>query len=55
MIGCLFPLLLLLIGGAVGAELGGVNGEYWGGGLGFAVGMAMVVALFWMLKQSRHR
>jgi hypothetical protein len=55
MIGCVFPVLLLLIGGVLGGVLGGTSGEVWGGSIGFLLGVVLFAVLLGVLARSRHR
>jgi hypothetical protein len=55
MVGCLFPILLLAIGGGIGVMIGGDTGAYYGGAIGLAVGTAAMVAFIWLLSQARQR
>ena len=43
-VGCLIPLVTLVIGAGLGSYFGGINGGYWGSGVGFLVGLLIVVA-----------
>ncbi|HVW55440.1 MAG TPA: hypothetical protein VHC00_07155 [Rhizobiaceae bacterium] len=55
MVGCLFPVLLLIIGGGIGSIVGGDIGAYYGGAIGLAVGTAAMVVFIWLLSQARQR
>jgi hypothetical protein len=55
MIGCLVPVLLLLVGGRVGGLVAGENGRIWGGSIGFLIGIAAFVVLIGLLARARHR
>lgn len=54
-VGCLFPVLLLIIGGGIGSIVGGDIGAYYGGAIGLAVGTAAMVVFIWLLSQARQR
>jgi hypothetical protein len=55
MVGCLFPVLLLAIGGGIGGIVGGDSGAYYGGAIGLAMGTAAMVMIIWLLSQARRR
>lgn len=55
MVGCLPPFLLLILGAAIGALVGGNDGAIMGGGAGFAIGLIVMVALVWLLMKARNR
>lgn len=54
-LGCLVPLLLLVLGGAVGVVIGGNTGGLWGAGAGFVLGCAVLVILLWEFERLIHR
>ncbi len=54
-IGCLLPLVLMILGGLLGAWLGG-GGQapiWWGVGGGFVIGMAGMAGLLWGFERIR--
>lgn len=51
-VGCLFPFLVLLGGAILGARVGGAQGSLLGGIAGFAIGLVVPVAGFWMLRRA---
>lgn len=54
MAGCLIPAILMVLGAAVGAVVGGDGGSVYGAALGLAVGgIAMVVLIFVMSMTKR--
>jgi hypothetical protein len=55
MVGCLFPVLLLAVGGGVGGMVGGDLGAYYGGAIGLALGTAAMVVFIWLLSQAKQR
>jgi hypothetical protein len=55
MVGCLFPFLLLVIGGGIGGLIGGDVGAYYGGAVGLAAGTVIMVVLIWLLSAAKQR
>lgn len=55
MVGCIFPVLLLAVGGGIGGAIGGDIGAYYGGGIGLAAGTVAMVAVIWLLSQAKQR
>jgi len=55
MVGCLFPILLLAIGGGIGGMIGGDIGAYYGAAVGLAAGTIAMVAFIWLLSQAKQR
>jgi hypothetical protein len=55
MVGCLFPFILLLVGGGIGSAIGGSVGAYYGGAIGLVAGTMAMVALLWALAQAKQR
>jgi hypothetical protein len=55
MAGCLLPLVLLIVGGFVGAVLGGHTGAYVGAAAGLFVGVAAMVALIGIIALAKQR
>ncbi len=54
-IGCLAPLFLLIAGAFGGHFLAGAKGGLWGGGLGFAAGIVLMVVVFWLAARLKNR
>ena len=54
-IGCLIPFVLLAAGAALGSYLGDDRGGYWGAGAGFAAGLVVVGAMFWIMERISRR
>jgi hypothetical protein len=54
-IGCFIPIVLLLVGGAIGVTVGSTTTGVWGGVAGFVVGCAAFLALLWGLKRAEDR
>jgi hypothetical protein len=52
-IGCLAPLVLLVVGGVLGGYLGGAHGGYWGAGLGAGLGLVVLLAGMFVLGRAR--
>ncbi len=52
-IGCLLPVFLLVAGAAVGGVVGGSTTGLWGGGVGLAVGLILMVLVFWAFERAR--
>jgi len=54
-VGCLFPVLLLAVGGGIGGVIGGDIGAYYGGAIGLALGTAAMIVAIWLLSQAKRR
>jgi hypothetical protein len=52
-IGCLAPLVLLVVGGVLGGYLGGTHGGYWGAALGAGLGLVVLLAGMFVLGRAR--
>jgi hypothetical protein len=52
-IGCLIPVILAIVGGAVGFAIGSSAAGLWGGAAGFAVGLAALVAVVWAFEREK--
>jgi hypothetical protein len=52
-VGCLIPVILAIVGGAVGFAIGSTAAGLWGGAAGFAVGLAALVAVFWAFEREK--
>lgn len=52
-LGCLIPIVFLLLGGGVGAALGGTNYALWGGAVGFVIGVVAALAAIWLFDRAR--
>ncbi len=52
-VGCLIPVILAIVGGAVGFALGSTAAGLWGGAAGFAVGVAALVTLVWAFEREK--
>lgn len=53
-IGCLMPLVLPLVGAAIGnALLGSAAGGLWGLGIGFVAGVAIAVSVTWLFARAK--
>jgi len=54
-IGCLLPILLLVVGGLIGAAIGGADWAIWGAGAGFLVGTVFMAAFIWVVARARKK
>jgi len=54
-IGCLAPLVLLIIGTLAGHAVIGASGVPWGAGAGFASGLVLLGPLGWVLGTTKQR
>lgn len=52
-IGCLAPLVLLVLGGLLGGYFGGAHGGYWGAGIGAGAGLLILLAGMLVLGRMR--
>jgi hypothetical protein len=52
-IGCLAPLVLLVVGGVLGGYLGGTHGGDWGAALGAGLGLVVLLAGMFVLGRAR--
>jgi len=52
-IGCLIPVILAIIGGAIGFALGSTAAGLWGGAAGFGVGVTALVAVVWAFEREK--
>jgi hypothetical protein len=52
-IGCLLPVLTLVAGGAIGFAIGGATAPLWGGGVGFVIGLGLMVMLLFGFERLR--
>jgi len=55
LIGCLLPVLLLAVGGIIGAVIGGPDWAIWGGGAGFLVGTVVMAIFVWIVARARKK
>ncbi len=55
MIGCLPPLILLILGAGIGALIGGSTDAVYGGLVGLVIGLVGMVVLVWILMKARNR
>jgi hypothetical protein len=55
MVGCLPPLILLILGAGIGALIGGSTDAVYGGLVGLAIGLVVMVVLVWILMKARNR
>lgn len=55
MIGCMPPLILLILGAGIGALTSSNNGLVYGALIGLAVGLAVMMVLTWVLMKARNR
>jgi len=55
MIGCMPPLILLILGAGIGALIGGSTDAVYGGLVGLAIGLVVMVILIWILMKARNR
>jgi hypothetical protein len=54
-IGCLFPVILMVVGGGVGFAFGNSGDGIWGGAGGLVLGFIAMLALLWGFEQARSR
>jgi hypothetical protein len=53
-VGCLIPFVLMAVGAAAGALLGGTTAGLWGGAGGFIVGVVAMVALLEVFERAKN-
>jgi len=53
--GCLMPLVLLAVGGAIGGVMAGNHGGIWGSIIGFASGCGILLCTLWGLERLKNR
>lgn len=54
MAGCLIPAILMILGAAVGAIVGGDGGSVYGAFIGLAVGMLAMVVLVFLMSMAKR-
>jgi hypothetical protein len=54
MAGCLIPAILMILGAAVGAIVGGDGGSVYGAFIGLAVGMLALVVLVFLMSMAKR-
>jgi hypothetical protein len=54
-IGCLFPLILTVVGAAVGGITGGKAAGLWGAAAGLAVGFVLMLGVIWLFDRARDK
>ena len=54
-IGCLFPLVLTVVGAAVGGIAGGKMAGLWGAAAGFAVGLVLMLGVIWLFDRAKDK
>jgi len=54
-VGCLIPLVLIVVGGAAGWAIGGQHDELVGAAGGGVIGVAAMIALVWGWERIRNR
>lgn len=55
MVGCLPPLILLILGAGIGALIGGSTDAVYGALIGLVIGLVVMVVLVWILMKARNR
>lgn len=54
MIGCIPPILLIMVGATLGWLIGGDYGAFWGGAVGAIIGViTMIMIVFALIKARR--
>jgi len=54
-IGCLAPLILFIVGAFIGQVLIGTSGVPWGAGVGFVLGLVLLVLIGWAIGKTKRR
>ena len=54
-IGCLFPMILTVVGAAGGGITGGKTAGLWGAAAGFAVGLVLMLGVIWLFDRARDK
>ena len=52
-IGCLFPVILTVVGAAVGGITVGTTAGLWWAAAGFAVGFVLMLGVIWLFDRAR--
>jgi hypothetical protein len=52
-IGCLLPVITLIVGGAIGFAIGGASAPLWGGGAGLIIGLVLMIFLLFGFERLR--
>lgn len=53
-LGCLMPLVLLVVGALLGSAIAGQHGGIWGSIIGFASGVGILLGLLWAMQRIRR-
>ncbi len=53
-IGCLIPLVLMIIGAVAGSAIGGRTVGVWGGAIGVVVGVAAMLLMWWLFERAKN-
>jgi hypothetical protein len=54
-IGCLFPVILTVVGAAVCGITGGTTAGLWGAAAGFAAGFVLMLGVIWLFDRARDK
>jgi hypothetical protein len=54
-IGCLFPLILTVVGATFGGITGGTTAGLWGAAAGFAVGLVLMLGVIWLFDRAKDK
>ena len=54
-IGCLFPMVLTLVGATVGGITGGTTAGLWGAAAGFAGGFVLMLGVIWLFDREKDK